>query len=77
MLYLATGWVTFGIGWDYAANIPEVVLLLLIGGGIAYSSGAFVHARGRLPFHNVAWHGLVLLGAILHWAAVASQVEHW
>jgi hemolysin III len=52
-------------------------LLLLLGGGIAYSCGAFVHARGSLPFHNVAWHGFVLLGASLHWAAVANQAEYW
>ena len=34
-------------------------------------------AQGRLPFHNVGWHGLVLLGAGLHWAAVANQVMNW
>jgi hemolysin III len=72
VLYLAMGWAMFGMGWTYADNLPNVALLLLLGGGIAFSCGAFVHARGSLPFHNVAWHGLVLLGASLHWAAVAN-----
>jgi hypothetical protein len=34
-------------------------------------------ARNRPPFHNVAWHGLVQLGAGLHWDAVASQMVNW
>jgi len=76
-LYLVTGWTMFGMGRAYADNLPNIALLLLLGGGIAYSCGAFVHARSRLPFHNVAWHGSVLLGASLHWAAVATQVEYW
>jgi len=71
-LYLIMGWTTFGMGWAYADNLPNIVLLLLFGGGIAYSCGALVHARGRAPFHNVAWHGWVLLGASLHWTAVAN-----
>jgi hemolysin III len=74
-LYLAMGWI-FGMGLAYADNLPNAALLLLFGGGIAYSCGAFVHARGRLPFHNVAWHGSVLLGASLQWAAVANQMVY-
>jgi hemolysin III len=76
-MYLVTGWTMFGMGRAYADNLPNISLLLLFGGGVAYSYGAFVHARSRLPFHNVAWHGLVLLGASLHWVAIANQVEYW
>ena len=76
-LYLIMGWAMFGMSRAYADNISGVVLFLLLGGGVAYSCGALVHAQDRLPFHNVAWHGLVLLGASLHWAAVASQVMNW
>lgn len=76
VLYLFMGWAMLGMGWAYADNLLSIPLWLLFGGGIAYSCGATVHARGRLPFHNVAWHGLVLLGASLHWAAVANQVVY-
>lgn len=38
------------------------------------SCGAYIQAQGRMRFHNVTWHGLVLLGAGLHWAAVADQL---
>jgi hemolysin III len=75
-LYLVMGWTMLGMGGAYADNLSNVALLLLLGGGIAYSCGALVHARGRLPLHNVAWHGSVLLGASLHWAAVANQIVY-
>jgi hemolysin III len=75
-LCLVMGWAMFGMSRAYADNLPNIALLLLFGGGIAYSIGAFVQARGRLPFHNIAWHGLVLLGASLHWAAVAHQIAY-
>jgi hemolysin III len=74
-LYLVTGWTIFGMSRAYADNLSDVALFLLLGGGLAYSCGAYVQARGRVPFHNVVWHGLVLLGAGLHWVAVASQVR--
>ena len=76
-LYLVTGWTMFGMSRAYADNLSNVALFLLLGGGLAYSCGAYVQARARLPFHNVAWHGLVLLGAVLHWPAVANQVVNW
>jgi hemolysin III len=75
-LYLIMGWTMFGMGCAYADNLPNIALLLLFGGGIAYSCGAFIHARGRVHFHNVVWHGSVLLGAGLHWAAIANQIGH-
>ena len=76
-LYLGTGWTVFCMSWAYANNLSNSVLSLLFAGGMAYSCGAFVHAQGRLPFHNVAWHGLVVLGGSAHWAAVANQIANW
>lgn len=74
VLYLVMGWTLFGAGTLYAGNLAKMALWLLFGGGIAYSCGTWIHARSCLPFHNVAWHGFVMLGASLHWAAVASQI---
>ena len=63
-----------GICWTHKANLSNVALLLLFGGGAAYSVGAVLHARRCPPFHNAGWRALVLLGAILHWVAVAHQL---
>jgi hemolysin III len=73
-LYLGTGWTVFCLSVAYAGHFSNHVLSLLLAGGVAYSCGAFFHAQARLPFHNVAWHMLVLLGAGAHWAAVANQL---
>ena len=76
-LYLVTGWTIFGMSRAFADNLSNLALFLLFGGGLAYSCGAYVQAQGRIPFHNATWHGLVLLGAGLHWAAVADQLVNW
>lgn len=73
-LYLVMGWTIFGVSRAYGDNLSDLALFLLLGGGLAYSCGAYVQARGRIPFHNVVWHGLVLIGAGLHWVAVANQI---
>ena len=73
-IYLVMGWMMLGMVQAYANKLGSVVLSLLFGGGIAFTSGALIQARCRAPFHNVAWHGLVLLGAGLHWAAVTKQI---
>jgi len=58
------------MGRSFALHLSSIVLILLFAGGAAYSLGALVHAWGRLPLHNVAWHALVTAGAGLHWLAV-------
>jgi hemolysin III len=72
-LYLIMGWTVLGMGRSFILHLSKPVLCLLLAGGAAYSVGAFVHARCQFRFHNVVWHALVLLGAGLHWAAVAHQ----
>ena len=72
-LYLIMGWTVLGMGRSFILHLSNPVLCLLLAGGAAYSVGAFVHARCQFRFHNVVWHALVLLGAGLHWVAVAQQ----
>lgn len=74
---LVTGWTMVSMSGAFANNLSNVALFLLFGGGLAYSCGAYVQVQGRMRFHNAAWHGLVLIGASLHWAAVADQLMNW
>jgi len=72
MLYLGLGWlilpaIPFFLRWFS----PQTILLLLAG-GLSYSLGSLLHHDGRLRYHNAIWHALVLCGAALHFAAVAS-----
>jgi hemolysin III len=69
-LYLGMGWLVVGMLRSFIERLPHESLMLLVGGGLVYSVGAVIHAIGRVPFHNAAWHVLVLVGAGLHLAAL-------
>ena len=71
-LCLAMGWLVLIVFRPLLAVVPGSVLLLLLVGGIIYSLGSLVHARGRMPFHNAVWHGMVMIAAGLHLTAVAQ-----
>ena len=58
------------------ASMPNVIFMLLMTGGIAYTAGAVIYALKRpnpLPrvfgFHEI-FHLFILAGAGLHYAAV-------
>jgi hemolysin III len=71
-LYLGMGWLALAVLRPLLAAVPGSVLVLLIAGGVIYSLGSLVHARARMPFHNAVWHGMVVIAAGLHLAAVAE-----
>lgn len=81
LLYLALGW---GVLPSLRALYPQLGvagLLLLGGGGLAYSVGAMVYALKRpdpLPrtfgYHEV-FHALVIVASVLHFAAVLRLVR--
>ena len=45
-----------------------VVLLVL--GGIVYTSGMIFYGLRRLRYHHAVWHLFVLAGSVLHFFAV-------
>jgi hemolysin III len=73
-LYLALGWLVLvaikpmidGMGW--------VALMLLAIGGVIYSTGTVFYLMKRLKFRRAIWHGHVIGGAGLHYAAVLVGV---
>jgi hemolysin III len=81
LLYLALGW---GVLPSLTALYPQLGvagLLLLGGGGLAYSVGAVVYALKRpdpvpriFGYHEV-FHALVIVASVLHFAAVLRLVR--
>jgi hemolysin III len=49
-------------------------LILLLSGGLAYTSGVIFYLWKSLRYHHAIWHGFVLLGSILHFFAVLFYV---
>jgi hemolysin III len=71
------GWLVLGVIRTLIERLPQTAVLLLLGGGIVLTVGAFIHTRHRLPFHNAAWHALVLVGTGLHLAALHVAFAPW
>lgn len=75
VLYLGIGWSGVLIFQSLASVLPSSTLLLIVAGGVAYSSGIIFHLWERLHFHNVIWHCFVVLGASIHlWAVLDCMV---
>ena len=69
-LYLLLGWiVVFAFGpVSEALSTPSLVLLVL--GGLVYTAGIIWHVKEDLTFSRSIWHGHVVAGAGVHWAAI-------
>jgi hemolysin III len=75
--YLGVGWSGVAVFHSLAATLPQSTIWLILAGAVAYSSGIIFHLWERLRFHNVLWHGFVVLGATLHlWAVLDCMVIH-
>lgn len=69
-LYLALGWLgVLAIG-PLVASLPLASSILLLIGGMIYSTGVIFHLWRGLRFQNAIWHGFVLVAAGCHYAAI-------
>ncbi len=66
-----------GLGWSGALVFPAIspslttsTVVLVVIGGVVYSVGVIFHIWERLRFQNAIWHGFVMSGAAIHYAAV-------
>jgi hemolysin III len=78
VIYILMGWMLLvPLLWGpLLANMPLNSLLLLLGGGIAYTLGAVFYAikkpnpfPGVFGFHEI-FHLLVITGAVLHYMVI-------
>jgi hemolysin III len=73
-LYIGMGWVVvIAIKPMLDAVAPGGLILLLLG-GLAYTSGVGFYLWKSLRYHHAIWHGFVLAGSILHFFAVLFYV---
>lgn len=73
-LYLALGWLVLVAIKPMIDGLSWVALLLLAIGGVVYSTGTVFYLMRRLKFRRAIWHGHVIGGAGLHYAAVLVGV---
>jgi hemolysin III len=73
VLYIGMGWLIVTVIRPLSASMAATDFWLLMAGGIIYSAGIIFYVSERIPFHKVIWHAFVLVAAIVHFAAIASE----
>ena len=69
-LYLGMGWLALIFIRPLALAVPLSVVLWLIAGGIAYTTGVLFYVNRRRRYAHFVWHLFVLAGTGCHFAAV-------
>lgn len=73
-LYIGMGWVVVVAIKPMLAAVAPGGLILLLLGGLAYTSGVGFYLWKRLRYSHAIWHGFVLTGSSLHFFAVLFYV---
>jgi hemolysin III len=73
-LYLGMGWLVVIALHPLVAAVARGGLVLLVLGGISYTSGVAFYVWRRLPYHHAVWHAFVLAGSVFHFFAVLLYV---
>jgi len=74
LLYVGMGWIGMIAFKPLSEHLQTGGMLLLIGGGVAYTLGVPFYLWRRLPYHHALWHVFVLTGSVLHFLAVLLYV---
>jgi hemolysin III len=72
--YVAFGWLAALILAPLFPKMTPIVVWLLAAGGIVYTAGVSVYLWKAMPFRRAIWHGFVVSGAGLHFAAILVGV---
>lgn len=73
-IYLALGWLVVVALKPMIDSVAWYAMLLLLAGGVLYSTGVIFYVNKRLKFARAIWHGHVVAAAAAHWVAVLLGV---
>ena len=74
VFYLALSWMVIIALKPMIDALPLAAMILLALGGVAYSVGTIFYMSKRLKFRRAIWHGHVIAGAGMHYAAILVGV---
>lgn len=72
--YLVLGWVAVLVIQPIFLKLGLAALVLIVGGGLAYSIGTVFFRWEGLKHHHAVWHLFVLTGSLLHFLAISIYV---
>jgi len=74
ILYLLMGWLIVFDFSNLKAAVDTTGLILLMGGGAAYTIGIIFYIKDSIKFGHVIWHLFVLFGSVLHFLFIFLKV---
>ena len=74
LIYIAMGWLAVVAIKPMTEQLSTWALVWIFSGGVAYTLGTLFYMSRRIRYTHTIWHGFVLAGSALHFAAVATQV---
>ncbi|MEP6636826.1 MAG: hemolysin III family protein [Acidobacteriota bacterium] len=69
-LYVGMGWLALLAAKPILLHVPLPGILLVLAGGLAYTSGLAFFAAHRLRYNHFIWHLFVIVGTTCHFFAV-------
>ncbi|ATF09651.1 PAQR family membrane homeostasis protein TrhA [Candidatus Enterovibrio altilux] len=75
VIYLVMGWLSLSVIYQLAQVVAIQGLLLLLAGGIVYSSGVIFYVKRTIPYNHAIWHLFVLGGTVLHFLAIYYYIQ--
>jgi hemolysin III len=72
LMYVGMGWVGLIALRPMIAAVPFASVLLLLVGGLLYTSGVIFFAWEKLPYNHTIWHVFVMAGSVCHFFAVMA-----
>ena len=73
-VYALFGWLAVIALKPMLDTVHPIALGLLVLGGLIYTAGVLFFISPKLKFRRAIWHGFVVAGAGVHWAAVLVGV---
>jgi len=73
-VYLGYAWLSVLLVGPTAMALPLISLMLLAVGGVIYSAGVAIYLNHAIPYRRAIWHGMVVVAAATHYAAVFTGV---
>ncbi len=75
-IYLVMGWLGVIAIRQMLSGVPPHSLILLLIGGLSYTTGVIFYSFRRLPFNHGIWHLFVLCGSASHYFSVLGILKN-
>lgn len=70
IIYMAMGWAAVLFLPDLISKATPLFWMLILGGGVMYSIGAYFYSKPQNPYYHFIWHLMINIASILHFIAI-------